>query len=104
MEQPGFWDNPEKARQVIGQLKPINSLLNKTTELQTQVDDLVALAELANEDEGMATELAAELPRGERLVEEFELQAMFDRPGDVSNAFVRINAGSGGTEACDWAQ
>jgi peptide chain release factor 2 len=104
MEQPGFWDNPEKARDIIQQLKPLNILLNTTEDLQTKVHDLQALAELAEEDAGMEEELQAELPRCERLLDEFELQAIFDRPGDMSNAFLRISAGSGGTEACDWAQ
>ncbi len=104
MEQPGFWDNPDRARQVIQQLKPLNNLLNQTEDLQGKVDDLVALAELAEEDAGLEAELESELPRSERLLDEFEMQAIFDRPGDISNAFVKINAGSGGTEACDWAQ
>jgi peptide chain release factor 2 len=104
MEQAGFWDNPDRARQVIQQLKPINALLNQTEDLQAKVDDLTTMVELAEEDAGLAQELEAELPRTERRLAEFELQAIFDRPGDISDAFVRISAGAGGTEACDWAQ
>jgi peptide chain release factor 2 len=104
MGQPGFWDNPEKAQQIIQQLKPVNALLKPYEELDAAVHDLQALAELATEDASLDDELAAELARLEKLLEDFELQALLSGPQDASNAFLRIQAGTGGTEACDWAQ
>lgn len=103
MEEPTFWDNQEKARQIIAQLKPLNGLLNPFSEMTKQLDDVKALGELGEEDSSLEGELLGELARLERQLEDYELRAMFSRQEDVSNAFVHIQAGTGGTEACDWA-
>src|SRR5439155_6828186 len=66
--------------------------------------DLLALSELCDEDPSLETELETELTGVEKRLDEFELRAMLSGPQDASNAFLRIQAGTGGTEACDWAQ
>jgi peptide chain release factor 2 len=104
MGEPSFWDNPDKAQETIGQLKPLNGLLKPFEELQVAVGDLQALAELAEEDEGLEAELEQEIGPFEQKLAEFEMRSMFDGPQDASNAYLRIQAGAGGTEACDWAQ
>jgi peptide chain release factor 2 len=104
MEQAGFWDNQEKAQQTIQQLKPINALLNPFEAMATSAGDLQALAELATEDDSLDAELANELTAIEKRLADFELRAMLSGAQDSSNAFLKINAGGGGTEACDWAQ
>jgi peptide chain release factor 2 len=104
MGQPNFWDNPEKAQQVIAQLKPLNGLIKPFEELESAIGDLQALAELCQEDDSLEAELDAELGRLEQRFEGFELQAMLSGPQDASNAYLRVQAGTGGTEACDWAQ
>lgn len=104
MGQPNFWDNPEKAQQVIAQLKPLNGLLKPYEELESAAGDVQALVELADEDASLEAELERELPPFEQRLDEFEMRAMLDGPQDASNAYLRIQAGTGGTEACDWAQ
>lgn len=104
MGQSSFWDNPEKAQQVIQQLKPLNALLKPYEELETAVADLQALAELAEEDSSLEGELGSELETLEKKLSDFELQSVLSGPQDSSNAYLRIQAGTGGTEACDWAQ
>jgi peptide chain release factor 2 len=104
MGQPNFWDNQERAQQTIQQLKPLNGLLKPYEDLEATAGDLQALTELAEEDDSLEGELTGELHRVEKRFEEFELQAMLSGPQDASNAYLRIQAGTGGTEACDWAQ
>ncbi|MCS7045801.1 MAG: peptide chain release factor 2 [Gemmataceae bacterium] len=104
MEAAGFWDNPEKARQVIAQIKPLNGLLNPYDELTKTVGDVMALSELCLEDVSLEGELEQELAHLERRLADFETRAMLSGPQDASSAFLRIQAGGGGTEACDWAQ
>jgi peptide chain release factor 2 len=103
MGESNFWDNSEKAQQVIQQLKPINGLLKPFEEMQVAVNDLQALAELAEEDASLDGELAAEVNKLEQRFADFELRSMLSGPHDASNALLRIQAGAGGTEACDWA-
>jgi len=104
MESPTFWDNQEKARQTITQLKPLNGLLNPYDELHKNMGDLMALSELCDEDPSLEAELDQELASVEKRLAEFATRAMLSGPQDASNAFVKIQAGGGGTEACDWAQ
>jgi peptide chain release factor 2 len=104
MGQPNFWDNPDKAQQVIQQLKPLNALLNPFESLTTSGGDLQALAELAEEETSLEGELEGELNGLEQRLSDFEMRAMLSGPQDASNAYLRIQAGTGGTEACDWAQ
>ena len=104
MGQPRFWDNQEKAQQIIAQLKVLNGLLNPYEALEESAGDLRALAELSEEDATLDGELEAELGKIEKRLDEFEMRSMLSGPQDASNAFVKIQAGTGGTEACDWAQ
>src|SRR5437016_8936791 len=104
MGRPTFWDNSDKAQQTIQQLKQLNALLKPFEELETTRGDLQALGELAEEDASLDAELEAELRGTERRLDDFELRAMLSGPQDASNAFLKIQAGTGGTEACDWAQ
>jgi peptide chain release factor 2 len=104
MGQPNFWDNPEKAQQTIQLLKPLNGLLKPFEELEGSAGDLNALAELAEEHPDLDEELDHELTAMEKRFSEFELRSMLSGSQDASNAYLRIQAGTGGTEACDWAQ
>jgi peptide chain release factor 2 len=104
MGQPNFWDNPEKAQQIIGQLKPLNGLINPFDALVASAEDLNALCQLCAEDDSLEGELQKELYTIEKKLDDFDLRAMFTGPQDASNAFLQISAGTGGTEACDWAQ
>ncbi|MCI0460589.1 MAG: peptide chain release factor 2 [Gemmataceae bacterium] len=103
MGAPTFWDNPDKAQQTIKQLKPLNALLNPFDELASSVEDLGVLGDLAEEDPRAEPELESELGSVEKRLDDFELRAMLSGPQDASDAFVRVQAGTGGTEACDWA-
>jgi peptide chain release factor 2 len=104
MGEPAFWDHAEKAQQVIQKLKPLNGLINPYDDLAAGLQDLQALAELTEEDNALEGELGGELRGFDRKLEAFELRAMFSGGQDASNAFLKVQAGGGGTEACDWAQ
>jgi peptide chain release factor 2 len=104
MGQPDFWENQEKARETIALLKPLNSILQPFEALAASTADLGALAELATEDSSLDPELEKELGSLEQRLDEFELRAVMSGPQDASNAYVKVQAGAGGTEACDWAQ
>ena len=104
MARPDFWDNQEKAQKTIAGLKPLNGLLKPFEEIQQSTEDLGALAELCAEDSSLEVELATELTKVETSLADFELRSMLSGPQDASNAYLRIQAGGGGTEACDWAQ
>src|SRR5262245_6738341 len=104
MEAPNFWDVPERAQGVIAQTKPLNGLLKPYRELAEAGTELRALAELCEEDDSLEGELEASLATLDHQLSDFEMRSMLDGPQDASNTYLRVQAGTGGTEACDWAQ
>jgi peptide chain release factor 2 len=104
MEEPSFWENPTTAQKTISELKPLNGLLKPFEELLKASEDLQAFGELCAEDESLEGDWQNELDRVGKLYEAFELQAMMSGKHDASNAILHIQAGAGGTDACDWAQ
>lgn len=105
MEAGDFWNNADKAKGIIAQLKPLTNALKPYAELEAKIGDLDALFELAAEaGEGeMDADIDELLATIEKSLESLEFQAMMTEPTDGCNAFVTIHAGAGGTESCDWA-
>jgi peptide chain release factor 2 len=104
MAAPGFWDNQEKAQEVVGRLKALRGLTKPLDEAIRGADDLAAMIEMGTEDEGFAAEVPPELDRLERVVEELELKGLLNGPLDGNSALLSINARDGGTDANDWAE
>jgi len=106
MESPTFWNDQEKAKGIIAELKTLNSVLKPFEELVTQADDLAASIELGEEagSDEFDDEIRDAVKRAEADFEAFELRSMLGGPNDHCNTFVTIHAGAGGTEACDWAE
>src|SRR5262249_55516717 len=99
MAKPDFWDNQEKAQQTIQELKQVNGLLTPYEGLEKEAGDLRALGELCEEDASLSPELDSTLDALEKRLGEFELRALMAGAHDGSNAYLRIQAGTGGTEA-----
>jgi peptide chain release factor 2 len=103
MSQPNFWDNQERAQEVVGRLKGLNSIVRPLEETLAAAADIASMIEMAEEDPSLEAEVTAEIRRIEKRVEELELKALLNGPFDNSGAIVTINARDGGTDANDWA-
>jgi peptide chain release factor 2 len=106
MAASAFWNDPEKAKDVIKELKALNVTLKPFEGLLRQADNLDASIELAEEAETREfdDEIATACRQAELDFNSFEFRSMLGGPNDHCNAFVTIHAGAGGTEACDWAE
>ena len=106
MTSPTFWNDQEKAREVISELKGLNTVLKPFEDLVRQAGNLEASIELAEEADtrDFDDEIRAACRQAESDFDAFEFRSMLGGPNDHCNAFVTIHAGAGGTEACDWAQ
>jgi len=106
MSRPEFWDDPESAQNVISQVSQLKEWVGPLRELTRSVDDAAVLMEIAAEDENFEDslrEISEELQSIARQLNSLELKKMLGGPNDMKNAILSINAGAGGTEACDWA-
>ncbi len=104
MAAPDFWNNQEKAQEVVGRLKSLKGILKPLEEVVRRGDDLAAMLEMAEEDAGFAAELPSEIEQFDRAVADLELKALLSGPLDSHSAIVSINARDGGTDANDWAE
>ncbi|MEM9530396.1 MAG: peptide chain release factor 2 [Pseudomonadota bacterium] len=106
LENPDVWNDPEKA-QGLGQerarLSQVIDSLDEVFQGGTDARELLELAEL-EEDEDTAASVQRDADRLEKLLAGLEFQRMFSGEMDAGHAFIDIQAGSGGTEAQDWAE
>ncbi len=104
MEAPGFWDDSEHAGKVAAEHARVARRLEAFRTLESDVEDLEGLTELAQEDESLAAEVEEHLASVEARLRELEEQRLFSGPYDAGDALVTVNAGAGGTDAQDWAE
>jgi peptide chain release factor 2 len=105
MAEPDFWGDSQKAQKVIAEANQLKDRLNGIGRLESQLNDLQALAELVTEsptEEGIH-EFTAEQLALEKQLAAFEIRMLLSNPLDTHNAIISLHAGVGGTEACDWA-
>jgi len=106
LEDSAVWSKPERAQQLgkeRAQLESVIGTIDRATSAVSDASELLELAE-GDDDDVMARDVEAEIPRLEALVRGLELKRMFRGEMDSHNAFLDIQAGAGGTEAQDWAQ
>jgi peptide chain release factor 2 len=106
MEETNFWDDVKKAEGVIKKANLLKSWLYPYREVQSRLKDFVELYPEAekSEDEGFKEELQKELSLIEEKLQELEVRKIFSHEMDKNSAYLSINAGAGGTEACDWVE
>ena len=106
MAAQNFWNDSEKAQATVGEANGLKRRLQPFLKLEQRADDLDAMIELAREaeDADTAAEAVAEFKSIERDLESFELITLLNQPNDEANCYLNIQAGAGGTEACDWAE
>jgi peptide chain release factor 2 len=104
-----FWNNKERAQQIIDEAGSLRSKVLPLSGLIEKTDDLEVLLTLAEEEKDPAGQLAAfqevekEYAGIGKELEAFELKMLLSGEFDKNNAFLTIHAGAGGTESCDWA-
>src|SRR5919107_4194617 len=104
MQAPGFWDDQQQAASVSAEHARTTRRLETWRSLVGDVEDLDALAEMAEEDESLADELSDTLQSVETRLAELEEERLFSGRYDAGDALVTVNAGAGGTDAQDWAE
>ena len=106
MAAPGFWDDGGHAHRTVAEVSVLERRLHPFPKLEQRAADLDTLVELAREadDVDTAREAVAECGALEKALAAFELLTLLDKPHDPASCFLTIQAGAGGTEACDWAE
>ncbi len=104
MEAPGFWDDPDKSNAKMKELKNLKDTVEECNGLFGQYEDILTLIEMGYEedDPSMAAEIRQELDDFTAKFEELRVGTLLSGEYDRNNAILKLNAGAGGTESCDW--
>ena len=104
MEAPGFWDDPERSNQKMKELKNLKDTVGECDKLSTHYDDILTLIDMGYEenDESLIPEIRGELDEFIREFDELRIGTLLSGEYDKNNAILKLNAGAGGTESCDW--
>ncbi|MFN2308819.1 MAG: peptide chain release factor 2 [Gammaproteobacteria bacterium] len=105
LEQPDIWDKPERAQELGRERARLEEIVLTLGDLNDHLTDAEELVRLAGEedDEPTLASVCVDLSALEKQIAELEFRRMFSGEMDPNNAFLDIQAGSGGTEAQDWA-
>ncbi len=106
MADPAFWNDAERAREVIAEANAVKGWTDPWNRLAGKVGDLAEMGELLalEDDPALAEEWSREVDSIGSALEELELRNMLQGPDDHRDALVTIHPGAGGTESQDWAQ
>lgn len=105
MEAPGFWDNPERSNKLMKQLKDLKNSVETVQHLEGQYEDIETLIQMGYEedDDSMVEDIRGELDSFIEEFEEIRISTLLSEEYDKCSAILKLNAGAGGTESCDWA-
>ena len=105
LEDPTVWNNPKRAQELGKEKKSLEDVVIVLDRLTQELADNSELFEMSfadGDEDGLIT-IEGEVQSVAAEVEKLEFRRMFNNPADPLNCFVDIQAGAGGTEACDWA-
>ncbi len=105
LEQPTVWDDPKRAQELGRERAQLELIVDTVSGLDETLADANELLQMASEedDEDTVNSVREDLQQQEAKLAKLEFQRMFSGEMDANNAFLDIQAGSGGTEAQDWA-
>ncbi|ADH60341.1 hypothetical protein Tmath_0587 [Thermoanaerobacter mathranii subsp. mathranii str. A3] len=106
MADPDFWNDIKKSQELAKRQKELKELLEEYNSLVRKWEDLTTLIELGLEegDESITEEVDKEYKELKKKLEDLKIKTLLNGPYDKNNAILSIHAGSGGTEAQDWAE
>jgi peptide chain release factor 2 len=106
MGSPDFWNDADKAKSISSKAAGLKKKLETFLKLESRVADVEEGINLAKEyDDGdLAREALDNAKTLEADIRSYELLTLLNQPSDISNCYLVIQSGAGGTEACDWAQ
>ncbi|MBZ4211777.1 MAG: peptide chain release factor 2 [Rhodoferax sp.] len=105
LEDPTVWNDPKRAQELGREKKALDGVVLTLDTLTSELSDNSELYQMSKDDgdeAGLLT-IEADTAKLAATIEGLEFRRMFNNPADPLNAFVDIQAGAGGTEACDWA-
>lgn len=105
MEESDFWDDPESSAKLMKELGALKDAVQTYHELKQQVEDIETLLQMAYEEEdaSLVAEIQDEMEHFVQKFEDVRIRTLLSGEYDKYGAILKLNAGAGGTESCDWS-
>ena len=103
LEDPNVWNDPKRAQELGKEKKTLDDIVGVIRKLDGDLADNRELFEMSQDDDSGLRAIAKDVAQLTPTVERLEFRRMFSQEADPNNCFIDIQAGAGGTEACDWA-
>ena len=103
LEDPNVWNDPKRAQELGKEKKTLDDIVGVIRKLDGDLADNRELFEMSQDDDSGLRAIAKDVALLTPTVERLEFRRMFNQEADPNNCFIDIQAGAGGTEACDWA-
>ena len=105
MEEPGFWDNADRATKLVQEAKNLKDTVDLYRGLEQQYEDIQVMIEMGYEEEdpSLIPEIQEMLDEFTKTYEGIRIKTLLSGEYDSDGAIVSLHAGAGGTESCDWA-
>lgn len=100
---PNFWNDPKRAEGIQRKIGLSKNWVDEYNQIAREVDDLEGLFEFQKEGMASEQEVDAQYARASEILADAEFRSTLNQKEDPMNAVLNINAGAGGTEACDWS-
>ncbi|TDM01470.1 peptide chain release factor 2 [Macrococcus hajekii] len=106
MADPSFWDDQNKAQDIINKSNALKEIVNGYHYLTEEKENIEVMLEMVKEekDEEMESEIADQLSALSQAVDDYELKMLLDGEYDANNAILELHPGAGGTESQDWGE
>jgi peptide chain release factor 2 len=101
---PGFWDDNDRATQILKEIKVNEYWLQLYRDTEASVEDFAVLFDFWKEGEAKEEEVKIAYDASLKQLEEAEFKSTLNQPEDEMPAVLEINSGAGGTESQDWAE
>ena len=103
MEEPDFWNDPERSTKLMKEAKNLKDTVEGFKKLETDYEEIGLMIEMGNEENDPSVIPEVEMIKAfEEKLENLRIGTLLTGEYDSANAILRLNAGAGGTESCDW--
>ena len=104
LTEPNIWDDRERTNGITGRLKKIRTIVEPWSAVKREVEDLYELYSMAldENEETLEDEIKNQIAGLQNKTEGLEKLSILSGENDLSNCYLTIHSGAGGTEACDW--
>jgi len=102
MNDANFWNDKEKADEIIKEVSGLKNTIEKITQIKTNLETNIETMDILEDDPELVDLLTLDLDKLTKEIDELQIESYLSGKYDKNNCILEIHSGAGGTESCDW--